>query len=668
MATTDIILTDREERTIHRPEQDWSDDFALKVALQDFTAAANYRSQSHEERWRDSDSLYYDYQKQKVWEGTRIPRANIPVHVVFKQVESLMPRFMDIFGDYPWADAEAYPGTSAEAARQHRDLVLYQFDETKGRKECRRAFKSGLIRGNGILEAGWEHIVRTRKRFIPEWRQTVAARIPTPQGVVAMPGPRVREVRAVQEVENINRPYLRYVSLFDFYCDPNIESPCVQEGRFAIKRSLVTLDYLKTLRAQPEDEGFQIPGDEELRALLLKRSSTQGDQSKREADSMHGIYRDPAGDTTADPGGKKLEVLSYVTADKMVWVLGREHVIYNRPNQYGQINSFNAFYTDVLDAFYGQSVADIAEGDHRLQRSLIEARVDDLSLNIHRQRYKKRGSNIPAYQLRRRPGSTIEMENPETDLKLEDIKPVTQEAFMEVAASDLRVQQVLGVTDQAVLGTAPSSGNAATRTATGSSIMAGAVGKRHSYTVETLEDEVMGPILLFFSDMNRIFLDPETKVQWLSNGKEDSAEAFDIMNAQIRQYKLHAGSRAKAKGLLQVLPNLLQTLLNPALIDSFRQEGKTVNFKEVYNLIADAADYRPREGLLRDLTPEEMQTQNQPPPEEMIRAQMQRERIQSADKNAEVKGIFELIKTWIQEETKKATAAKKSEADGSKAA
>jgi len=678
MATTDTILTEREEKTIHTAAQGWSEAFAKKVVLQDFRAAEADRTSNHEARWADAERLYLAYEQAKVWPGTRISRANIPVFTVFTQVESLMPRFMDIFADYPWAEAEAMPGTKPETARQHRDLILYQFNRAGGNvngkesgahRHCRRAFKSALKLGNGILEAGWETFTRPRKKLVTSYRQSMRGFLPTPQGIVPIPGPNIRSVREVTDQEIINRPFIRYVSLRDFYIEVNCPSPFVQDARWAAKRNLVTLDYLKMLRGQEAGNGFTIPSDEELIGLLEKRHQTMGDQAKREAESFRGVDANPRQDTSADPGSKKLEVIEYKTAERIVWLLEREHVIYKEVNQYGQINFFDAFYTDVLDRFYGLSISDVVEGDQRISRSLIEARLDELSLGIHRTRIKKRGSNIPAYQLLRRPGAVIETNDPENDVKIEDVKDITAQAVFEQQAAELRSQRTTGVSELSVIGAAATQGNSAARTATGVNAQGSAVGKRHGYMVETNEAEFLEPLLDFMAEMNSTFLDPDEAIQFLGQKGEEQEidDPTEIMNSRVR-FKLHAGSRIRSRmGSMQALPIIFQSLLNPAFLAQLQKEGKTVDADEIAALIADATD-RPRQSLFRALTEDEMQAASQPPPEEKIRADMQRERIQSADKNAEVRGIFDLLKTHIQEETKKQVAAAKKESDAERAA
>src|SRR5262245_48370507 len=100
------------EQQIKDPTDPWSTDLACKIAVQDFHAAERYRNQNHDWRWRVADELYLAWVAQKYWEGTKIPRASMPVFLVFQQVESLLPKLMSaIFADEPWFQADPGPNT-----------------------------------------------------------------------------------------------------------------------------------------------------------------------------------------------------------------------------------------------------------------------------------------------------------------------------------------------------------------------------------------------------------------------------------------------------------------------------------------------------------------------------------------------------------------------------
>ena len=165
-------LTEKQEATIYSPEQEWSDDFALKIAVQDFNAAEVFRNQNHDWRWRTHFSLYEGYCEQKMWEGTRIPRSSLPIYLCFEQVESMLPKILSaIFSDQPWFQADPGPGTTAAEAREVRDLLLTQMDQTGVREVFRRWIKSGLIHGNGIMGLSWLQRDKKIKKYVSTYQQ-----------------------------------------------------------------------------------------------------------------------------------------------------------------------------------------------------------------------------------------------------------------------------------------------------------------------------------------------------------------------------------------------------------------------------------------------------------------------------------------------------------------
>ncbi|KKK58935.1 hypothetical protein LCGC14_3039430, partial [marine sediment metagenome] len=171
----------------------------------------------------------------------------------------------------------------------------------------------------------------------------------------------------------------------------------------------------------------------------------------------------------------------------------------------------------------------------------------------------------------------------------------------------------------------------ASRTATGVNTQAQASASRHGYLVENNEDTVVEPMLDLWHKFNTLFLDPD-QVQEIVDTKKDilQIEPVRIKNARVK-FAMRASSKLQARaGLLQVLPLIFETILNPGLLELLaRQQGKTVNVEELENMVLDATNYRPKKGLFRDLSEEEQQQLGQPPPEEQTRMQMQRERLQA---------------------------------------
>lgn len=654
-------LTSSQMEDVHTPLEKWSDDFAIKIFREDFNSAETYRSTNHDWRFRSADELYLAWVAQKYWEGTRVPRSSLSSHLTFEQIEALLPKVLSaIFGDNPWFECDPRPGTPSAYANATQYLLEWQTAETLLREEVRRGCKSAFTYGNGILEMGYETIEKERKLRLVEMTpkkmsHPLLGSIPT--------GEFTRNYRWRTVKETINRPWVKYRSIKDFYIDPNCQSPFVKDARYAYIRAWMTVDEVDALR---EQDDFKIPSRGDLLYLAQNKLSTQGDQTKSVAEAYRDVSYNPWVDQTADPAGKRIEVTCRWSGDRLLWALNRQTLIYNQANPYGFIPLYNIVYTDVLDRFYGLAISDVNEGEQRFQTALLNARVDELSLAIHPQTIKRRGVNIPAAQLRRRVGGILEVDDPEKDIIREVPMNITQSAYLEQAASENRAQKATGLTDLAVLGTPSSGGNAASRTATGVSTQSAASFSRIQYLIENIESGVLEPLLFDMHTLNTRYLDPDKMLQVLGpDGKEAQIDPLTVINAEVR-LSMRAGSRVQSRAaVLQAFPLISQTLLNPAFLSMLaQQQGKTIDVEELSNLILEASGYKSRvPNLFRRLTPEEQQMMNQPPPGDTMKMKMQEARLASAGENAELNALTKVMSTVLGKELGKPEEKEESEND-----
>lgn len=606
-------LTDQQERRVYDPTEMWSDDFAVKVAVQDFHAAEQYRTQNCDWRWRTANELYLAWVQQKYWEGTKMPRASIGVYVAFEQIESMLPKLLSaIFSDNPWFQADPVGQTTPQEAAMWRDTILDQMDRTRVREIFRRCIKSGLLFGNGIMKLSWTLKECEYLKWVPQMRPKVELDMLT--GRPRLTGyERVLNKSTYTEIEN--RPELEYVALTDFYIDPNCPSPQPRDSRYRIRRKLVTVEDLSLLR---ETKPFKIPSDDQLLAWATYKPSTQADATKstEELFRMGAWY--PINDQTVDPGGKRIEVLEYETDDRVVWVANRQKALLNVPN-YPEVKCsyYDTFYADVLDRFYAMGVCDVVEGEQRLQQALLNGRLDELALALHRPMVKRLGVKMPTYAMRARPGQIWEAEKPKEDFQFLDIPDITANAYIEAQASQLRVQKNTGQADLYATGVPSSGGNSASRTATGIGAQVQASGSRIQYLVENLEDTFIEPMLNDVVKLNQMFPPIGTP----------QAEVLALSKVQL---SMRASAKMQARmGLLQTFPLIMQTLGNPAFIQELAINGETPNWSELMRVLSEMTGYKNRAELIRKLSPEEIQQrQQQQQSPDMIRMQMQRERIQ----------------------------------------
>lgn len=614
---------------VHRPFDKWSDDFAAKVVRQDFDTSSQFRQNNHDFRWIKADGLYAGYKKQKYWNGTGVPKANIPVYVVFQQVESLLPRALAaLFGDNPWFEAKPGLGSKPKAATKVRDILSSQIQLSSPREQMRRVIKSGIKYGDGILMTGWLHkegeVLQYTPDFIPMRKPQMD---PINNRFIQVPtGEYHRIIRETSLHETENRPFWKYVSIKNIYVDPDAEGPNINDDcRYIIHRTFPTIDYLDSLRDEP---GFESMPDRQYLLMLARARMLDGaDDTKQQAEAVRGVTYNPYEDVSADPGAQKIETLIYHTKDRQVWLLNRAMTVFNKPNPLGRIHYYHIPWADMMDRFYGMGVADISEGEQRVQEGLISARLNELALAIDPMTVRQKGGSTSIYEVRVRPGGIVS--TGASDAKSDIIRQfplmATANTSMEVQASELRDQRATGVSDLAMMGVGTPQ-NPAARTAQGAGLQGQAAFSRVLYFVENISEQIVEPALNDTYEWDRKFLDPNQLIEGI---KGEGIDPLEIWGAKVR-FEMRSGSRMAARtSLLQVLPMIMQSVMNPALMEQLHSLGKTVNFVEIMQMIMDATGYKEKVEWISDLTPQQMQAlqQKNVDPNKMIDFQMQDKRM-----------------------------------------
>src|SRR5215472_17264724 len=549
-------LTGEAARTIKGPDDPWSNERALKIVRTDYAYAESYRTHAHDWRYRNASELYLAWAGQRYWDGTRVPRSSIGLYVVFEQVESMLPKIVDSLSD---PESYEFFADDPDSALLWKELIVDQLEETNYREQIRLAAKSSLIYGNVILEYGIEEYDDENIEFSQSKniKNVITMHHPI-QGQVNLPQMEMNYKRKVTN-ETKRRPYLRYRSIIDSYVNPNCETPSLQSpGNYFILRSYMTAEEIKALRGRKD---FDIPDDDVLEKMSKVKTTSNQDVTKLSTELFRYNMWNPAIDYSGDPGLKRIEVIEYTRKDRKIWLLNREHIAYNQKNKYRQINYYSMHYADVLDRWHALAISDVAEGEQRLQQSIINARIDELALSIHRPMVKRRGVTIPPYQLKVRPGVVIETENPEGDIKQLEVQNITQQAFIEVEASERRTQRITGMSDLAALGSPTSGGNSANRTAAGINTQVGATQDRAAYYIQNAEAQVIEPLLNTFIWLNKRFCDPKQASAWIRLHPDyNNQKPVDIMNAHVFA-ECWGAVRANARGtFLQLFPTIAQTI------------------------------------------------------------------------------------------------------------
>lgn len=638
-------------------EGGWTDAVALKIVKSDFQSAERFRQQNIEPKWIQSDRTYLAWNGAgKTWEGTRIPRANVPVFLAYQQIEVLMPQIVDaMFGsDLDFDVQPNSPETTIQQAIAVRKVLMDKFQRLNCgspnfislREIYRRMKKDSYIYGNGICEFGWEEGIATKTKYgygtVQNYRTEIyngqAVKIPTDTSYAVIPD---------EQQIPYSKPFLLYRSIKDFYIDPNCPSPSVQEARYCAVRTLMPISQIQEMRGK---EGFTIPTDARLYELSRKKVVTSGDMSKQVAGSYQGYNTMPTLDQSIDPRQQMVEVIRYWQKDHHVWLIGREDVAYNAPNQYGVLPFLGTYFTDVPNRFYALSVCDLVEGDQNLAAELINGRLDELNLILHPPFIAKRGSFLATAAAKFRPGGKFELDNPKEDLVRFEMGNVTQEAFIEVDQVDRRTSKTIGVTDAVGFGVSSAGGNSALRSATGVQTQANAQSARVHYQVANDEDQFMLPLLNIFWGMTKAHLDPEQTIQLLGPNGLVQIDPLELLNADPR-FTMETASKMKGRAAMQAggLNAFFQGLLNPTVLEMWaNQQNATADIQAITALFCDTFNQK-ETSFFRPLTPEEIQGRQQAMLAPLqAKQQLQDSRLQAMSQDSQNKDETALIQTVLQ--------------------
>lgn len=587
------------------------DGYALELVNQSFFQWEQFRTKNHDLRWQTHDQLYMGWIPQKVWDGTAIARSSLGTQLAFDQVEAALPQITNaLFPTDDWFQVSAEGGATPQEARQVQDrlrLILeHPRDEvgSNARIDLEMAAKSVLLHGNGGVWLTWN--------------------------------------------DTLQRPSIEFLSLHDFYIDPDCPSPSIDDSRGLIRYKEMTLDDLEKYRNSP---GFTLPPREILMYFANNRPGRMADQTKQMQESWRGVtYMPGVSGWSPYPTDRKIEVLVYYSKTRIIWVLNRMWVAYNKPNPYGFIPAAFAPCYTMLDRFYGMSIPDVQESNQRYYEALVNGHIDELNLSLHPPRIQKPGGPATPSQLRWRPGLIQHASNPKDDVLVQFPQQMTANVFPVLSLIESLAEKRTGLNSMSTSGVArPGNAN---RTATGMNLQAAGGSTRIMKIVENIENFLIVPMLYKLYKMDQMHSGGRGQLPALAGGR--SGRVYSIPSQSIyhpMRFQMHASSRMVTKDKLgQLVPFLAQYLMAGPLLAQLGKTGKTVDFDEFVNMVQDATNTSKLYRLIRPLSPQEQQAAQQPPPEVQMQMQQKQQDIQTRLQLGQMKAQSELQKEVIKKQ------------------
>lgn len=564
------------------------DSYALKLVTQDFFNYENYRRTNHDNRWNGNDALYCAYMPQKVWEGSKIPKASHSQPLVFAHVETAQPIIEQaLFGqNADWFQCEPEPGGDPNEARAIKDHLLYLLEHDgddlgrTARREFGMSIKSILTYGNGGLKIYHDP---TKKKPCAEW-----------------------------------------VDIRDIYIDPGCSTPSVDEARSLIERKFYTVEELWEMREAP---GMNIPEKAMLNFMAKRPMSAPADQTKTMQEAFRGVnYVPGSSDYTANPADRKIEVLIYYSKNRIIWVLSREWVAFNGPNPYNFIPFVFAPCFNFLSRFYALGYPDVLENSQRYAEGLQNAHINELSLILNPPRVKKAGGLMTPAQERYYPGATFQVTNPKDDMVFQTPQQATANVMADVGFILAGAEKITGVNGAA--GGNFSAGNV-NRTKGGVDAQVAGANSRIYSIIKNIEDYLIVPLLYKMYKLIQFHTDKDDLLPALGPNDEKIEVGAAAFQKPMR-FRMVAASRMMSRDkLLQILPVINQYFMNGAFLGQLHSADKTVDFDEFQNLIQEATGTSRIFKLIRALTPDEKQALNQPPPQAQAAMQQKQADLQN---------------------------------------
>lgn len=591
------------------PPEQLKDALALKIVTTTFSTYESWRTANHDSRWNDADSLYAGYVPPKVWEGTTIPRANLPFPIAFDQIHSAKPSIMQaLFADEDWFEIVSEPGTPAEEAKQVQAAMKYMLDHAKNDygltaiSEFSLAIDDLLKYGNGGVWLDWDG---KRKRPITSW-----------------------------------------VDLRDVYFDPATPTPNTDESRSIIRRRMLTVQDIEDFRDDPR---MNVPSEEVLWYFAQNAPSTISDNTKQIQEALRRVnYSVTQADYLPNPADRKIEVLMYYTKNQIIWVLNRQHVMYNQPNPYGFIPAVFAPCYTYNGRFYANGIPDVQMGNQRMIEGLLNGHLDEISLSLHPPRVQGRSDNQTNNQRKWGPGFVFNStsDDVKNSVSLLQPQPSTANVMGDIGflldAADKRTG--IGAMAQGM----PKPGNA-NRTATGMNLQASGAANRIQPIVKNIEDYMLVPLLRKMYKMISFHLGLYDQVPAKMNGVVEWVEGFKFQRPC--DFEMLASSKMLAKAnLMQIFPFVTQYLLSGPLLEALKASGQTVDFNVLIDMLQDAAGTKGRYDLIRPMNDQEKQAAQQPPPEVLMEQQKQAADHQNAKEIMGMKIQGDLQKTAISKQ------------------
>ena len=625
--------------TVAFNDEKLSDDAAVAMVKADVESAVSYvQSKGMPIDWDQCDDLVRSYVKPRVWPGTNVARANLPMFLILECIETLMPEIhLSFFSEDKPFLIEPKGRTTEAAARARGKVLEWAINQCDFREQMRRMLKQALTYGYCVGKYGWESETKKVKVYR---RKEQPKTVVTGNQQIKINTPESDEVETTTQDVEINKPCFDNLEVRTYMLDPKLREQDPRKGRFVVYQKFITADDL--LELAENDCYKNVPTKEELRQILAERSETTLDSMKGVKPlSWRDLQSEPedsgvantstGGGGSSDPLKTPLELLEWWSDDRVITVLQRCICIRNEEHEFEVKPTVGCAWIDVMGSAYGFGVAKLLSGEQRFQVGVFNSWIDALALQLNPVYQTAKGLSSGAQNIKFSPGKVI---TESAELKPLIQQSVSSEALGAISNSEQRANRRVGSEGGSNMPTQ------ALRTAQGVNAFQSDVTARLQYFIEIFSNLVFVPVLEAFVEMLNDHLKPSQIQQILTeaDGKTYSGDLMEVYNAKTSLRPLASTKMAARKAAAQLIPTLVQLVSSAPVQDSLTQQNKKFNYEE---LLEEALDLNgwDSDALIVDMTPQDQQ-----------RAQQANPALQKAQGDAQKQGLINQGNLQVAEE------------------
>jgi hypothetical protein len=575
-------------------DQPLSSDMARELVVQQFREFESERYKNFDQKWLESDSLYNGIVPTRMWEGSNVPRAAIPNNISFDHVEAAQAFIESALFDNPdWFGVEARRETSPKDARDLETLLMEWFDApdeedfSTFRRDFRMTCKSGLMYGTGVGMLEWTS----------------------------------------------DRPKFIGLDLRDVYVDPGCKTASIDDARSVIVRDEVTVNDLQRFKDHPK---IDVPSPSVLYFMSLNKQTTMSEPMEQMRELMRGSIVSVDG-RIPFPADYKVEILRYYTKDRIIWILNRMHTMMNDRNPYGFIPLVSFPCRPQIGRFYGSSLPEAIKYQQRVTEALQNVHLDELHQSIEPAVTVPRGTSAKSDNFRIRPGRTEVVDDP-SKVMVHQPPGITANVQGDIVYHEQQAERRNGISSLSQGAARPGNIN---RTKAGVQQQSEGTNSRLKHIISNIEDYAIQPMLYKARKMAQVHTDPD-QVLLVPSGEPYRPITARVLHTPVK-FKIECASRMLTRDRLgSTLPTLMQTMINGPVIQGLAENNEKIDFHEFAQIVQDSIGTPKKYALVVPMSPEEIESRKQPPPQVVMEAQQKDKDLQIRDKALMLKHTSEM--------------------------